>query len=118
MARFLALLLIGPWLMVLGWLYWLYARRRAASGVPATFDIGVLIASALATVACTAIGYEAAFGHGGPIWRQAAAALGAYAGFNLVILFGLLWHWANRGSREMPGASRAGERPHKDVRAG
>jgi hypothetical protein len=100
MARFIALLLIGPWLIVLGWLYWLYVRKRAANGVPAGFDVGVLIASALATVACTAIGYEAAFGHGGPIWKQAAAALGAYAGFNLVILSGLLWHWrARRRSR-------------------
>jgi hypothetical protein len=108
-ARFIALLLIGPWLIVLGWLYWLYARRRAASGVPAGFDVGVLIMSAVATVACTAIGYDAALGHGGPIWKQAAAALGAYAGFNLVILSGLVWHWAKRGSRA---------RPHEDVRAG
>lgn len=97
MARFMALLLIGPWLIVLGWLYWLYARRRAANGVPAGFDVGVLIASAVATIACTAIGYEAALGHGGAIWKQVAAALGAYAGFNLVILFGLMWHgWARR----------------------
>ena len=111
MARFIALLLIGPWLVVLGWLYWLYARRRAARGVSARFDAGVLLASAVATVACTAIGYEAALGHGGAIWKQVAAALGAYAGFTLVILFGLIWHWANRGSR-------TGERPHEDVRAG
>ena len=98
MARFIALLLIGPWLIVLGWLYWLYARRRAAKGISAGFDIGVLIVSAIATVACTAIGYQAALGHGGPIWKHVAAALGAYAGFNLVILFGLLWHWLARRS--------------------
>ena len=96
MARFIALLLIGPWLIVLGWLYWLYARKRAAHGVPARFDVGVLIVSAVATVACTAIGYQAALGHGGPIWKHVAAALGAYAGFNLVILFGLMWHWLAR----------------------
>lgn len=99
MAHFIALLLIGPWLIVLGWLYWLYVRKRATNGVPASFDVGVLIASAVATVACTVIGYEAALGHGGPIWKQAAAALGAYAGFNLVILFGLLWHWRARRAR-------------------
>jgi len=93
MARFIALLLIGPWLIVLGWLYWLYVRRRAANGISAGFDVGVLIVSAIATVACTAIGYEAALGHGGAIWKQVAAALAAYAGFNLVILFGLLRHW-------------------------
>ena len=48
MARFMALLLIGPWLIVLGWLYWLYVRKRAANGVSAGFDVGVLIASAVA----------------------------------------------------------------------
>ena len=99
MARFIALLLIGPWLIVLGWLYWLYVRRRVANGVSARFDVGVLIVSAIATVACTAIGYEAALGHGGAIWKQVAAAWAAYAGFNLVILFGLLRHWQARRAR-------------------
>jgi hypothetical protein len=97
MARFVALLLIGPWLLVLGWLYWLYVRRRAANGVSVRFDVGVLAIAALATIASTAFGYQAALGHGGPIWKQVAAALGAYAGFNVVVLFGLLRHWLARG---------------------
>ncbi len=118
MARFIALLLIGPWLIVLGWLYWLYVRRRAAHGVSARFDAGVLVIAALATVASTAFGYQLALGHGGPIWKQVAAALAAYAGFNVVVLFGLLRHWASRGTREMPGASRTGERPHPGARTG
>jgi hypothetical protein len=91
MARFIALLLIGPWLVVLGWLYWLYARRRAAQGVSARFDIGVLVIAALVTIAGSALGYQAALGHGGAIWKQVAAALAAYAGFTIVVLFGLLW---------------------------
>ena len=93
MVRFIALLLIGPWLAVLGWLYWLYVRRRAANGVPAGFDVGVLLVAAIATIACTSIGYQAALGHGGPIWKQIAAPLAAYAGFNVVLLVGLLSHW-------------------------
>jgi hypothetical protein len=97
MAQFIALLLIGPWLAVLGWLYWLYVRRRAANGISASFDVGVLVIAALATIASTAFGYQAALGHGGPIWKQVAAALGAYAGFNVVVLFGLLRHWLARG---------------------
>lgn len=96
MVRFIALLLIGPWLAVLGWLYWLYVRRRAANGIPAGFDVGVLLVAAIATIASTSIGYQAALGHGGPIWKQIAAPLAAYAGFNLVILFGLLRHWFAR----------------------
>jgi hypothetical protein len=106
MAQFVALLLIGPWLAVLGWLYWLYVRRRAANGVSAHFDVGVVVIAALATIACTSFGYQAALGHGGPIWKQVAAALGAYAGFNIVVLFGLLRHWLARG-RMAP----AGRRP-------
>lgn len=97
MARFVALLLIGPWLLVLGWLYWLYVRRLVANGVSVRFDVGVLAIAALATIASTAFGYQAALGHGGPIWKQVAAALGAYAGFNVVVLFGLLRHWLARG---------------------
>lgn len=99
MARFIALLLIGPWLIVLGWLYWLYVRKRAANGVSARFDAGVLMVAAVVTIACSAIGYQAALGHGGAIWKQVASALGAYAGFNLVILFGLLRHWQARRAR-------------------
>ncbi|HET9819764.1 MAG TPA: hypothetical protein VFP92_11430 [Rhodanobacteraceae bacterium] len=104
MGQFVALLLIGPWLVVLGWLYWLYVRRRAANGVSARFDVVVLVIAALATIACAAFGYQAALGHGGPIWKQVAAALGAYAGFNFVMLFGLLRHWLARG--RMTSASR------------
>lgn len=96
MAQFIALLLIGPWLAVLGWLYWLYVRRRAANGVPARFDAAVVVAAVVVTIACTALGYQAALGHAGRIWKQVAAPLAAYAGFNLVLLVGLLWHWLPR----------------------
>jgi hypothetical protein len=106
MAQFVALLLIGPWLIVLGWLYWLYVRRRAAHGVAARFDVGVLVVAALATIVCTSVGYQVALGHGGPIWKQVAAALGAYAGFNLVLALGLLYHaWQRRRMTSVPRAS-------------
>ncbi|HEY9110873.1 MAG TPA: hypothetical protein VIM92_03760 [Rhodanobacteraceae bacterium] len=105
MAQFVALLLIGPWLIVLGWLYWLYVRRRAANGIAARFDVGVLVVAAFATIVCTSIGYQAALGHGGPIWKQVAAALGAYAGFNLVLALGLLYHAWQR--RRMTSVGRA-----------
>ncbi len=101
MARFIALLLIGPWLAVLGWLYWLYVRRRAANGIPAGFDLGVLLVAAIVTIAGTSIGYQAALGHGGPIWKQIAAPLAAYAGFNVVLLSGLLCRWWLRRRRSV-----------------
>jgi Mn2+/Fe2+ NRAMP family transporter len=59
----------------------------------ALLAVGILLVAAIATIACTLAGYQAALGHGGPIWKQVAAALGAYAGFTVVILSGLSRHW-------------------------
>lgn len=105
MARFIALLLIGPWLAVLAWLYWLYVRR--SNGIPRS-DAFILLAAFAAAILGTAIGWQAAFGHAGPIWKQVAAALGAYAGFNVVLLAGLLRHrlLRRRSTRERASTSQ------------
>lgn len=96
MARFIALLLIGPWLAVLAWLYWLYVRRSHATPRQARADKLIVVAAFVMAIVGTLVGWEAAFGHAGPIWKQVAAALGAYAGFNLVLGLGLLRHWHHR----------------------
>lgn len=96
MARFLALFLIAPCLIVLGWLYWLYVRRRAANGVPARFDALILVVAAMLAVVGATIAYEAAAGHGDAIWKQLIAPVGAYAGFNLALFAGLARHWLAR----------------------
>lgn len=95
MARFIALLLIGPWLAVLSWLYWLYTRRRrAVDGVSARFDAGIIVAGWLSAVLCTALAFHAAYGRiGGALWQQIAAAWAAYPGYFVVLFFGLFWHW-------------------------
>ena len=93
--RFLALLLLGPWLLVLGWLYWWHARRGGSEH--ARFDILVLVAAALAAIACAEAAYAITYGIAGPIWKQVAAALAAYAGFSVVLCVGLLRHaWLRR----------------------
>ena len=114
MIRFVALLLIGPWLIVLGFLYWLYVRRRVANGVPASFDIGVLVVAALSTIAFTALAFEAGAraalqANVDPVWKQMAAAWAAYPAYFIVLFFGLLRHWLSR-------APRAGN-PPEDGRA-
>lgn len=96
MARFIALLLIGPWLAVLAWLYWLYVRKSHATPALARRDTLFIVAAFAAAILGTAIGWQAALGHAGPIWKQVTAALGAYAGFNIVLLVGLLRHWSLR----------------------
>lgn len=98
MIRFVALLLIGPWLIVLGFLYWLYARRRVAHGVPRGFDIAVLVVAALSTIVFTALAFEAGSravlqANVDPVWKQMAAAWAAYPAYFCVLFLGLLRHW-------------------------
>ena len=98
MVRFIGLLLIGPWLVILGLLYWLYARRRAANGVPRSFDVAVLIVAAISTIVFSVWAFEAgaaaaARGIVDPIWKQVLAAWVAYPAFFIVLFFGLLRHW-------------------------
>lgn len=95
MARLVILLLAGPWLAVLSWLYWLYARRQA-HGVSARFDTLMLLAAWIAAVAIAVTAYQLAEGHSGPIWKQILAAWVAYPAFAVVLFPGLVWHWRAR----------------------
>lgn len=107
MIRFVALLLIGPWLIVLGFLYWLYVRRRVPHGVPRGFDIAVLIVAALSTIVFTALAFEAGSraalqANVDPVWKQMAAAWAAYPAYFCVLFLGLLTHWiAGRRQRRL-----------------
>lgn len=104
MASLVALLLVGPWLAVLSWLYWLYARRQHC-GASARFDACMLLAAWLAAITLAVTAYQLAAGHAGPIWKQVLAAWVAYPAFAAVLFPGLAWHWrtsrrAARGPRE------------------
>lgn len=95
--RFLAILLLAPWLAVLGWLYWLYVRRTHGARTGAGADVLVLVCSAIAAIACTEAAFAMETGIAGAIWKQVAAALACYAGFSAVLLIGLLRHaWLRR----------------------
>ena len=90
--RFLALLLLGPWLAVLGWLYWTFPRAplRGRRG----FDVGVLLLASVAAFVCAGIAFGLDYGAVGTIWKQVAAALAAYAGFSVVLF--IAWSWRAR----------------------
>ncbi len=90
--RFLAVLLLAPWLAVLGWLYWLYVRRVHGAHTRARYDALLLIAAAAAAIVCADVTYELETGIAGAIWKQVAAALACYAGFSAVLSVGLLRH--------------------------
>lgn len=96
--RFLAILLLAPWLAVLGWLYWLYVRRVHGAYTHARTDALLLMLAVIAAIVCAEVAYALETGIAGAIWKQVAAALACYAGFSAVLLTGLLRHaWLRRG---------------------
>ena len=98
--RFLAVLLLAPWLAVLGWLYWLYVRRVHGAHTCARTDAVFLIAAFVAAIACADVTYMLETGIAGAIWKQVAAALACYAGFSTVLSIGLLRHACLRRRRD------------------
>lgn len=95
--QLLAVLLLGPWLAVLAWLYWLYVRRTYGAHTRARFDALILVLAAVAAIAGADIAYVMESGVAGAIWKQVAAVLVSYAAFSTVLLFGLLRHaWLRR----------------------
>lgn len=111
MARFVALLLIGPWLAVLAWLYWLYVRKSHATPQAMRHDVIVVAASFALAIVGDTVAWQAALGHGGPIWKQVAAALGTYAGFTVVMAYGLSRHWWRRRQHGLGATRPAIQRP-------
>lgn len=112
MARFVGLLLIAPCLAVLGWLYWLYVRRRGMR----RFDAGVLVVAALAAMFGSILAWQAALGHASPIWKQVAAPIGAYVSFNIVLFAGLVRHWIARSRNPVPVSTPSAAQPDPAAR--
>ncbi|HEX6613932.1 MAG TPA: hypothetical protein VF022_08735 [Rhodanobacteraceae bacterium] len=90
--QLLAVLLLGPWLAVLAWLYWLYVRRTFGAHTRAGFDALILVLAGVAAIAGAGIAYAMESGVAGTIWKQVAAVLVCYAAFSAVLGFGLLRH--------------------------
>ncbi len=107
--RYLALLLLAPWLMILGWAYFAYPKSLPRTAGRRTFDGAVLLLAVAATVIAALLGYEtvqvppvAQFGRSsGAIWQQVLPALYGYGACVAVLLLGLivrrqLWGGARR----------------------
>lgn len=108
--RFLALLLLGPWLLVLGWAYWAWPKSLARTYLRRAFDALMLLLAAVAAIALARWGYDSFAGtpvealgrHSGGIWQHVAPALYAYGGFVAVLLVALAlryWLWAGTGAK-------------------
>jgi hypothetical protein len=108
--RFLSLLLLGPWLLVLAWAYWAYPKSLPRTPLRRAFDTFALLLAGAVTVWLALAGYDGyvaapadAFGrHSGAIWQLVAPALYAYGGF-LVVLAACFaaraWIWHRSASR-------------------
>ena len=106
--RYLSILLLAPWLLVLCGLYWAYPRDLLRSARRRSFDVVVLLLAALATTLAAVAGFDTAelprigeFGRfSGGIWQQVLPALYGYGAF-AVVLLPALWLrqrcWGRRG---------------------
>lgn len=108
--RYLSLLLMGPWLLILAWAYWVYPKSLPRVWTRRLFDTAALILAAWATVWLAVWSYESFEGvrmdelgvYSGGIWQQVAPVLYAYGGFAAVLVpAALLRHvvWRKVGRR-------------------
>jgi len=105
--RYLSILLLAPWLLVLCWIYWAYPRDLPTSAQRRSFDVFVLLLATMATALAALAGFDTAtlpqvgeFGRpSGGIWQQVLPALYGYAAFAAVLL-PALWlrqrYWGRR----------------------
>jgi hypothetical protein len=96
--RYLAILLLAPWLIVLGWAYWAYPKSLLKNGTRRAFDVLALVAAMVAAVQAALLAYDAVelpvadqFGpKSGAIWQQVVPALYGYGAFLAVLLLALV----------------------------
>lgn len=96
--RYLALMLLAPWLIVLGWAYWRYPKALLTNITRRSFDVLALLAAVVAAIQSALIAFDAVqlpaadqFGpKSGAIWQQVVPALWAYGAFVAVLAVALI----------------------------
>ena len=96
--RYLAILLLAPWLLILCWAYWAYPKNLPRTWARRIFDVIFLLLAGIATVRAATIGFDRAelpevdgFGRAsGAIWQQVSPLLYGYAVFAVVLLLAML----------------------------
>jgi hypothetical protein len=96
--RYLAILLLAPWLLILCWAYWAYPKSLPRTSTRRIFDAVVLLLAAIVTVGAAAIGFDRValptvdgFGRAsGAIWQQVSPALYGYGAFAAVLVAAML----------------------------
>jgi hypothetical protein len=97
--RYLALLLLAPWLLILGWAYASYPKSLPGTPARRLFDALALLLAFTAAVYAGLFGYDAAqlpvpdeAGRraSGAIWQQVLPALCGYGAFTGMLALALL----------------------------
>lgn len=96
--RYLAILLLAPWLLILGWAYWTYPKSLPRTRVRLSFDLAALLLAAFAAVECASTAFDTAsvpmVGQYGPasgaIWQQVLPALYGYGACVLVLVLAMI----------------------------
>ncbi|SEJ03902.1 hypothetical protein [Frateuria terrea] len=98
MLRYLALLLLAPWLLILGWAYFSYPKSLPRTAARRLFDWLALLLAVVSAAGCAMRGFDAApppaidqFGRSsGAIWQQVLPVLLGYGACVAVLLAALL----------------------------
>lgn len=105
--RYLAILLLAPWLLILAWAYWAYPKSLPRTRGRRVFDLVALLLAALLAVQAAMLGFEAAtvpavgqFGpSSGAIWQQVLPALYGYGACVVALVVALFVRAAVWGRR-------------------
>ncbi|MEO8999119.1 MAG: hypothetical protein ABI227_12740 [Rhodanobacter sp.] len=96
--RYLAILLLAPWLLILCWAYWAYPKSLPRTPARRVLDVAALLLALIATAQCAVIGFDTVelpvvdgFGRAsGAIWQQVLPALYGYGAFTVVLALAML----------------------------
>lgn len=96
--RYLSLMLLAPWLMVLAWAYWTFPRMGAGRVAKRIFDVFAIGVAGSASVWCALLAFDSvaiksigALGpESGSIWKQVVPALYGYGAFVAVLIVAVL----------------------------
>lgn len=105
--RYLAILLLAPWLLILSWAYWAYPKGLLRSSGRRIFDFVALLLAMIAAVQCALLGFDMVerpvvdqFGRAsGGIWQQVLPALCGYGAFAAVLILAMFLRHACWGRR-------------------
>jgi hypothetical protein len=105
--RYLAILLLAPWLLILCWAYWTYPKSLSKTSGRRIFDFVALLLAMVATGASALFGFDMvqlpAAGQlgrtSGAIWQQVVPALYGYGAFIVVLVLAMLLRHACWGRR-------------------